>query len=274
MKRSLFLVAAISGITASAMTLAVYLAYNNDMRAAKKRIAQGKLINTTHGQIHYADVGRGKPMLVVHGAGGGFDQGLFTARSLLGKDITDSYRIIAPSRFGYLKTPPPSNGDASPAAQADTHAALLDALGVRDRVIVMGVLAGALSGMQFAIKHPERVAVLILEVPDNWKPPTDTFQGEKLMANNFIMKKVVKSDFIMWAFTKVAKDQMLTFLGAPPELQKSMTLEEQQEAGELVNLIFPVSERQGGIINDGNNSENLQRFDPEDISAPTLIIDA
>ena len=34
----------------------------------------------------------------------------------------------APSRFGYLRTPLPS--DASPAAQADAHSCLLDALGL------------------------------------------------------------------------------------------------------------------------------------------------
>jgi pimeloyl-ACP methyl ester carboxylesterase len=51
------------------------------------------------------------------------------------------------SRFGYLRTPLPA--DASAAAQADAHACLLDALGIR-RAAIVGASAGAPSAMQFA----------------------------------------------------------------------------------------------------------------------------
>lgn len=54
--------------------------------------------------------------------------------------------------------------DASPAAQADAHACLLDALGIR-QAAVLGASAGAPSAMQMAISHPERVSALILMVP-------------------------------------------------------------------------------------------------------------
>jgi hypothetical protein len=53
---------------------------------------------------------------------------------------------------------------------------------------------------------------------------------QQLMADDFIMNTVLKSDFIMWTFTKVAKDQMLSFLGATPELQKIMTPDDAQGA--------------------------------------------
>ena len=45
--------------------------------------------------------------------------------------------------------------DASPAAQADAHLALMDALGI-DRAVVLGVSAGAPSAMQLALRHPDR----------------------------------------------------------------------------------------------------------------------
>jgi hypothetical protein len=45
------------------------------------------------------------------------------------------------SRFGYLRTPLPK--DAAPAAQADAHACLLDALHL-SRVPILGISAGAL----------------------------------------------------------------------------------------------------------------------------------
>ena len=114
-----------------------------------------------------------------------------------------------------------------------------------------------------------------MEVPDGWKPPvTDGSQTEELMANDFVMNTVLKNDFIMWTFTKVAKDQMVSFLGATPELQKTMTPEEQRQVDVLMTMIFPVSERQAGIVNEGINHQKLERYALEDISAPTLVIDA
>ena len=274
-KNSLWLGIILSAVTTT-LALAVYLAYLNDMTAARERISTAQVINTAaHGPIQYAVIGHGTPVLVIHGAGGGFDQGLFTAKGALGDDMTDSYRIVAPSRFGYLGTPMPSDGDASPAAAADAHAALLDALGIHDKVVVIGASAGALSSMQFAIKYPDRVSALVLEVPDSWKPPiTDGSETEQLMANDFVMNTVLKSDFIMWTFTKVAKDQMVSFLGATPELQKTMTPDEQKQVDELMTMIFPVSERQAGIVNEGINHQKLERYPLENIRAPTLIIDA
>ena len=77
-------------------------------------------------------------------------------------------RVIAMSRFGYLRTPMPA--DASAAAQADAHVCLLDALGIR-QAAVMGGSAGAPSALQMAIRHPDRVSALVLLVPLAYKPP-------------------------------------------------------------------------------------------------------
>lgn len=63
-------------------------------------------------------------MLVVHGAGGGYDHGIILSEIFLNEDL----RMIAPSRFGFLRTPLPTN--ATPAAQADAYIDLLDALNI------------------------------------------------------------------------------------------------------------------------------------------------
>src|SRR5439155_8391596 len=107
--------------------------------------------------------GRGRTVLLVHGAGGGYDQLLDMARELAAAGV----RVVAPSRFGYLRTPLPA--DASPAAQADAHACLLDALGI-ERAAVIGVSAGAPSSMQFALRHPQRTSALVLVVPLAYVP--------------------------------------------------------------------------------------------------------
>jgi pimeloyl-ACP methyl ester carboxylesterase len=113
-----------------------------------------------------AEAGRGPPLLVVHGSGGGFDQGLAIGTDYAGR----GWRVIAPSRFGYLRTPWPS-GVSAPIgeAQAVQFACLLDALGLAE-VAMMGVSAGAISATEFAVRHPQRTSALILMLPSDYRP--------------------------------------------------------------------------------------------------------
>jgi 2-hydroxy-6-oxonona-2,4-dienedioate hydrolase len=264
----------IISVVVSAIVLAVYWMYNNDISAARQRIStDNKVIDTRYGQIEYADVGDGSPILAIHGTGGGFDQGLLTSESFFDSDIRNSHRVIAPSRFGYLQTPMPP-GDASPAAQADAHAALLDQLGIDERVAVIGASAGAVSAAEFAVKYPDRVSTLLLAVPASWSPATAAEESAEIGSNNFIMDTVLKSDFIMWAFTKIAGDQMLNFVGVPQNLQQSMTSQEREDAERLIDMILPVSQRYEGIRQDAINHENRRQLPLESISAPTIIVDA
>ena len=55
---------------------------------------------TSFAIMEYAQIGTGEPILVVHGAAGGFDQALDMAGPL----AEHGYRLIAPSRFGYLRS--------------------------------------------------------------------------------------------------------------------------------------------------------------------------
>jgi alpha-beta hydrolase superfamily lysophospholipase len=90
----------------------------SDLAAARQRIATGsEVAQTPCGPIEYAQVGAGPAVLLVHGAGGGFDQTLDAAQDLAAR----GFRVVAPSRFGYLRTP--QRSDATPAAQADAYAA-------------------------------------------------------------------------------------------------------------------------------------------------------
>jgi pimeloyl-ACP methyl ester carboxylesterase len=117
------------------------------MRATAR--AAALVANTDAGQIEYAEAGSGFPLLSIHGAGGGFDQGLANAAELAG----EGFRIVAPSRFGYLRTEVPE--DSTPAAQADAHAALLSKLTI-PRSVVVDVSAGARSAVELAIRHRTR----------------------------------------------------------------------------------------------------------------------
>ena len=123
------------------------------------------MLHTACGDIEFAESGPADApaVLLVHGSGGGFDQGLAIGQSLAPRGV----RLIAPSRFGYLRSPFPA--DPSGERQADHLACLLDALGLADAA-VMGVSAGAVSALHFAVRHPQRTRALLLVVPAVYRP--------------------------------------------------------------------------------------------------------
>ena len=83
--------------------------FEADLALASARAAQGSVIVATRcGPIEVQQTGDGIPLLVIHGSGGGHDQGMAWARPLVQQGV----RVIAVSRFGYLRTPRPA--DASP----------------------------------------------------------------------------------------------------------------------------------------------------------------
>ncbi|OYX87836.1 MAG: hypothetical protein B7Y84_10360 [Azorhizobium sp. 32-67-21] len=116
-----------------------------------------RTIQTDAGPVEVAEAGQGAPVLSLHGGMGGYDQALLLARCMVGEAA--GFRILAPSRPGYLGTP--ALGRTTPAAQARLFAALLDAQGIR-RVLVMALSAGGPSALQFALDYPERCAGLVL----------------------------------------------------------------------------------------------------------------
>jgi hypothetical protein len=61
----------------------VYARFRRDMRAASERVAKGgHIIETECGLIEYGNAGNGPPVLAIHGAGGGYDQGLLKCRKI------------------------------------------------------------------------------------------------------------------------------------------------------------------------------------------------
>ncbi len=135
---------------------ATYLAYARDMRETRAHLAVGsQIVATRHGPIEYTAWGEGPAVLVVHGSGGGYDQGMLMARAYGG----EGFRWISPSRFGYLRTPLPDG--ASTTAQADAFADLLDALGI-ERAAILAMSGGVPPSLQFAQRYPERTSALVL----------------------------------------------------------------------------------------------------------------
>jgi pimeloyl-ACP methyl ester carboxylesterase len=207
-------------------------------------------------------------VLVVHGAGGGFDQGLELGEGL----ARAGFRVIAPSRFGYLRTPLPT--DASAEAQAAAHACLLDALNVR-RAAIMGVSAGGPSAVQFALRFPERTAALVLLVPAVYAPRPNHAAARASRATMFLFDTALRSDFLFWAGSQVSHRLFIrAILGTPPDVVAEASPEEQARVQMVLDHILPVSQRRVGLLNDARVVSSLARYDVEKIGAPTLAISA
>ena len=258
---------AVAAVVAGVLAVS-YARYRPDLDRARARIATGSRIAATRcGPIEYAEAGAGPPVLVVHGAGGGFDQGMGLGEGL----VRAGFRVIAPSRFGYLGTPLPA--DASAEAQADAHACLLDALGV-DRAAIMGVSAGGPSAMQFALRFPARTRALVLLVPAAYVPrPNQAPPVRASRTTIFLFDTALRSDFLFWAGGKLAHRMFVRgILGTPPEVVESASPEEQARIQTVLDRILPVSARRLGLLNDGKVVSSLGRYDLENIAAPTLAV--
>jgi pimeloyl-ACP methyl ester carboxylesterase len=247
-----------------------YINYRLDINQARQRISIGsQIVQTPCGPIEYALAGDGPPVLVVHGAGGGFDQGLEIGEPL----VNSGFRIIAMSRFGYLRTPLP--GDASASAQAAAHACLLDALKI-SRAAVVGASAGAPSSMQFALRYPDRCSAMILLVPAAYAPrPGDAPPMHTPAWTEFLFDTALKSDFLFWAATRLARSTVTrSILATPPAVVESASADEQARIGNVMERILPVSPRRLGLLNDAAITSSLQRYELERIAIPTLVISA
>ncbi len=250
--------------------LLIWWRFDQDIERAAARAAQGSvLVATRCGPIEYQEAGAGVPLLMVHGSGGGHDQGMAFAQSLTERGI----RVIAVSRFGYLRTPMPQ--DASPAAQADAHVCLLDALGIR-QAAVLGGSAGGPSAMQVAIRHPDRVNALVLLVPLAWKPGSlDDSVAPLAPWTESMMMRLVGSDFIFWAGRHLAPDLLIRYLLAtPPEQVAAASPQERARINAILDHILPVSARADGLRSDSVLGKSLGRYPLELIRAPTLLISA
>jgi 2-hydroxy-6-oxonona-2,4-dienedioate hydrolase len=246
---------------------AIAVVYQRELQAHDRRLSgRSDLIQTTSGTLEYATKGEGPPLLMIHGTGGGFDQGLTFTDGLL----PHRYTVVAPSRFGYLRSDFPS--DASSERQADAFVELLDLLHI-EKIPVAGGSAGALSAVQFALRHPDRTSALILLVPAANVRGTDPVQMTPLQ--EWMVRRLTTSNFFFWSATEVARDQMVgTVLATDPQLVEKASSAEQRRVDRILNEIMPVSRRWRGMLNDAKLAGDPARVDLTKLKVPTLIISA
>src|SRR5882762_3557274 len=255
------------GLPAAALAgliLFTYFSYRDDMIAAEARVSIGsQIVDTPCGPIEYALIGKGAPVLLAHGAGGGFDQGLEFGRPLAERGFT----VIAMSRFGYLRTPMPA--DASPAAQADAHACLLDALKLPGAAI-LGGSAGAPSAIEFCLRHAGRCSAMVLLVPAFFPPGA---HARPPASPSLMFDWIVGSDFLFWLNMKLARDTTLERVFATPVADfENASTEEQERILRIARGILPLSLRRKGLWNDLAIVASSPRYELERIASPALVI--
>jgi pimeloyl-ACP methyl ester carboxylesterase len=240
-------------------------AFREARRQSESRLfGHGTLIDTSAGSLEYAIAGDGPPLIMIHGTGGGFDQGLLFAAGLR----RSGFRIIAPSRFGYLGSAFPD--DASPAHQADMLVTLLDHLGI-DRLPVAGGSAGALTAAEFALRHPDRCSHLVLIVPAANLTNRDPVEFTALQ--RLAVGTVLGSDFWFWSLSRLAPGQMIrTLLATDPALVDQVPQTERRRAETILSQIMPVSRKIDGLRNDGFWAGTPSPTAYGEIPVPTLIL--
>jgi pimeloyl-ACP methyl ester carboxylesterase len=234
----------------------VYFRYRRDMNAARARLAavERPVISTPWGEVEYAERGDGEPVLAVHGIFHNCVGGLLSVRDL----FTDR-RVIAPSRFGYLGSTMLPN--ATPAAQADAFAALLDALEITQADVV-GVSAGAPSVLQLALRHPAKVKRLVVLVGNLPGSPTAIVQPS--------WTRRVNRQFMMWSVRTLAPSIMVRLVAAVPK-EFAMSADDARIVDEFIESLFPMN-RDGYNFDLFVSNADVNNYDLEAISVPTLIV--
>ena len=240
-------------------------AYRELMRGAETRLARrSSVVETSAGDLEYAVAGHGPPLLMIHGTGGGFDQGLLFADRLR----ESGFQIVAPSRFGYLRSAFPD--DASPAHQADVLVELLDLLEI-DRIPVVGGSAGALTAAELALRHPNRCSHLVLLVPAANLAQRDPVEFTALQ--RVAVETVLGSDLAVWALSSLAPRRMLrTLLATDPALLDRVEADERRRAELILEGLMPISRKAGGLRADAFWAGTPSPTAHGRIAVPTLIL--
>ena len=231
-------------IVAVALVVAFrYLSWRSGILHALREGSQ--IADTRIGPVEYVLKGDAGPVtLFLHGMPGGYNQAPAQQR--------EGFRLLAPSRPGYLATP--LEIGRTPEEQSRAYEALLDTLGI-DKVLVMGASGGGPSAVAFAAMYPDRTDGLIL-----LEAVTQSFPNEgKIMP-------VLRSDFLYWlavsAIWKIAGPRGLIAAQVPAKSNQLRILDNPARLADFERVvwsIWPMSLRLEGYRNELAQINDLSR---------------
>lgn len=227
--------------------------------------AESLLANTRHGNIEYVVWGEGPPVLVVHGAGGGFDQGRLLAKAVGDED----FMYISVSRFGYLGSEMLSDGSTK--AQAEAFADLLDTLNV-ERVHVLAMSGGVPPTLKFAELYPDRTGRLALLSSAPFTPFGPEIDHRPVPT--WIYSALLGNDIVYWTLSKISRKRLKRAFDARDALLELSSPEETEFVEQLIDGFLPASKRLRGVNNEGAAVDPTMTYNLGAILSPVLIVHA
>ena len=242
----------------------ILTAYFREMSNAHSRIrGKSKVVPSPYGDIEYAEGGSGHVVLVIHGSGGGFDQGELLSRAVL----SEQFRWIAPSRFGYLRST--FRAGATFDDQAQAYAYLLDQLQIK-KVAVVALSHGGPSALLFSVLHPERVSSLTL-ISCGVASSTAQDQAQANQKGDRLTT-IFKHDALYWGISKLFRKQLMELMGADETVIAGLSSQQRELIDQIIDYMNPVSLRSAGATFDNQAAMPNERIAA--IQAPTLIFHA
>jgi len=112
--------------------------------------------------IHYLDIGKGDPVVLIHGGGPGASGASNYRRNI--EALSSRYRLVIPDLPGYGQSDKPKITGPRYAAYASAMLGVLDHLGIKRAHFVGNSLGGG-AAIKIALEAPDRVDKLVLMGP-------------------------------------------------------------------------------------------------------------
>jgi 2-hydroxy-6-oxonona-2,4-dienedioate hydrolase len=235
-----------------------------DTRHAYARISGHSIIFPSPlGDIEFKREGTGVPVLVIHGSGGGYDQGEIIATTIL----DERFDWIAPSRFGYLCST--FRYGATFEDQAEAYACLLSHLGLQ-RVAVLALSHGGPSALLFAARYPERVSSLTL-VSCGVASSSEAIQAQADQKGD-VLTIIFKFEILYWLVKTFLRKQLMSLMGVSDRVIETLTTEQRRLVDQVIDGMAPVVPRYAGVVFDNKAMMPNERVGT--IQVPTLILHA
>lgn len=233
----------------------LYGRYRQEKKQALHTLRKNsQTIPVKDGVVDLATQGEGPAVLILHGGGGGYEQGAAIGQLL----ELNQHKVISVSRPGHRRTPLTVGTTLS--QQAQLFCDVLDHYQI-DKAYIIAMSAGGMSGLQFAIDHPTRCAGLILL----------SAQGPSLVQTRpaaywlWLLNLVLSvGDFPFWLMSKIGLWHLLTTHMDNNKLHDGPT-------NGILQGIFPVTDWRDGTLNDLEQLLSLEHMSLESIQVPTLL---
>lgn len=164
--------AAAYGLAALAVALGGLAAWNRALvqKAEAAFPPQGQFRTVDGVRLHFVDVGRGRPIVLLHGANGSLND--FTATIL--PRLAERYRVVAVDRPGHGWSGRPAGRDMGPGEQMRLVRGLVRELSLERPLLVAFSWSGALA-LAYGLEHGDEIAglVLLAGVAYDWGGPVD-----------------------------------------------------------------------------------------------------